>query len=75
MVLPEGVQMNLLLPVLHRNPEYWTDPEKFNPDNFLPENASKRNPYAFVPFSAGPRNCIGKTKIQLRRAAARLTPP
>ncbi len=58
--LIKGVSINIPVYFIHRNPEQFADPEKFIPERFLPENSESRDPYAYIPFSAGKRNCIGQ---------------
>ena len=58
----------------HRNEKVWDAPDTFNPDRFLPENEEKIPRGAYIPFVAGPRQCIGKAfaEMELRLVLARI---
>jgi cytochrome P450 len=56
---PGGVSITTPVFTLHRLPEFWPDPEKFDPERFSAENKTNILPYTYLPFGAGPRNCIG----------------
>jgi cytochrome P450 len=53
--------MIILCPyVTHRHPDFWPDPEVFDPDRFLPERSADRPGFAWYPFLGGPHRCIGQ---------------
>ncbi|NP_999590.1 taurochenodeoxycholic 6 alpha-hydroxylase [Sus scrofa] len=56
--LPAGIILSLSIYGLHHNPQVWPNPEEFDPSRFAPGSA--RHSHAFMPFSGGSRNCIGK---------------
>uniref|UniRef100_A0A670IK48 Cytochrome P450 family 4 subfamily B member 1 n=1 Tax=Podarcis muralis TaxID=64176 RepID=A0A670IK48_PODMU len=70
--LPAGALISLNIYALHKNPEVWKDPQVFDPLRFSPDNSSQRHSYAFLPFAAGPRNCIGQqfAMMELKLAVA-----
>ncbi|KMQ90454.1 cytochrome p450 4c1 [Lasius niger] len=59
-VVPAGTILHLNIYGVHRDPNFWSNPDIFDPDRFLPEKIQNRHPYSYLPFSAGPRNCIGQ---------------
>lgn len=60
MILPKETSLLVYAFGLHRDPKIYPDPDRFDPERFTQEKQASRSPYAYLPFSAGPRNCIGK---------------
>ncbi|XP_059752927.1 cytochrome P450 3A24-like isoform X1 [Balaenoptera ricei] len=57
--IPKGTTVVVPLFVLHNDPELWPEPEEFRPERFSKKNKDSINPYTYLPFGTGPRNCIG----------------
>ncbi|XP_061378697.1 cytochrome P450 4g15 [Danaus plexippus] len=64
--VPAGTTVVIGTYKLHRSESIYPNPDKFDPDNFLPERSANRHYYAFVPFSAGPRSCVGRKYAMLK---------
>jgi cytochrome P450 len=59
--IPPDTVIAICIYTLHRHPAFWEEPESFNPQRFTPENSAGRHKFAYVPFGAGPRQCIGNS--------------
>ena len=59
-LVPKGTQFMVFTYGLHMDTRYWVDPEKFIPERFMGDEALNRHPFQYLPFAAGPRNCIGQ---------------
>ncbi|XP_049271898.1 cytochrome P450 3A19-like [Rhipicephalus sanguineus] len=57
--LPKGCTVFIPVYAMHHDPEFFPDPESFKPERFSEENVGSIRPYTYLPFGAGPRNCIG----------------
>jgi len=57
--VPASTRLIIPIHLLHRHPKYWKDPEEFKPERWLGEEHPSSHKHAFMPFSNGPRNCIG----------------
>jgi cytochrome P450 len=57
--LPAGWLVFVIPWVMHRHPKHWDDPERFDPERFSPAQSAARPKFIYIPFGAGPRQCIG----------------
>jgi cytochrome P450 len=63
--IPAGSVLLLSQYAMHRHPDFWENPEGFDPDRFSSERSQGRHPYAYFPFGGGPRLCIGANLAML----------
>jgi cytochrome P450 len=57
--IPAGSEILIFPYITQRHPKWWPDAEVFRPERFAPENSAARPRYAYLPFGAGPRTCVG----------------
>jgi len=70
--IPAGTTIYVSLHATHRLRKFWPDPNRFDPDRFTAENVERRPRFAFIPFAAGHRNCVGASTaiVELKLAVA-----
>lgn len=75
--IPARAEVFLSPFMLHRHPQFWPDPEAFDPGRFAGSDAAERHRFAYIPFAVGPRHCIGENMamyemlVHLQRMARR----
>jgi cytochrome P450 len=57
--IPAGAEVLIMPWLIHRKPSLWENPDRFDPERFVPERSASRQRFAYIPFGAGPRICIG----------------
>lgn len=78
--VPAGTDLFICSYLLHRHPDFWEEPEAFMPQRFAPAQETSRHRFAYIPFSAGPRHCIGESfamaemMVHLAVLAAKISP-
>ena len=59
--VPAGTVIAICIYTLHRHPDFWENPDQFDPERFTPHRSANRDKHAYIPFSIGPRQCIGNS--------------
>jgi len=74
LTIPKGGQVFIPIYSIHRDPTIWPNPEKYDPERFSSEAKQSRDPYLYLPFGSGPRNCIGMrfAQMELKLVLARI---
>ncbi len=72
--IPAGSRVAYSIYLSHRQPQYWSEPARFDPERFLPERSKDRPAYTYIPFGGGPRNCFGMAfaQVEVKVVLARL---
>jgi cytochrome P450 len=63
--IPAGSRLAITQYVTHRHPQFWENPDAFDPERFSAERSRGRHPYAYFPFAGGQRQCLGKNLAQI----------